>query len=363
MSDKPTVILTADSEVVLKKKQAWSEVGAIVHNANIDLEQKAKEVLVLLIPPTTIDEVAAAEATLKEVKLRLGIIEADRKMVTSKFDTVTSALMAHEKSVKEALPAYSASIIAIKKAHEAEQAKVQAAINKDKAEKEAAINYMNKAYVDMKTEVARICQAAYEHALGKGNITEAKLPKYLDAVRAKKTAKDFVIAPIPGGSPELFDYAYNAIDMAPPELMLNYFYKQLEIKFEFFNVALKNKEAAVLAAKQKEDADAAERAEELANSQMAARLETIATTTDAVVNDGIKELKKKYELDLPDTEQNAILIMTAFITNYASVKDGVRVKSMRSLSVEQMGTALAWLKNKDDKFTFTGINFKITEKL
>ena len=81
-----------------------------------------------------------------------------------------------------------------------------------------------------------------------------------------------------------------------------------------------------------------------------------------VVSD-IKELKKSYAIDMDDTEQNAILIIAAFVTHFNIAKEGVRVKSMFKLSVEQMGAALAWMKNKDENFSHTGINFKINDKL
>lgn len=361
MSNLPQVIITAESEVILKKKQAWSEVGLTVHNTNIRLENRAKEAIAQLTPPQTIDDISIAEAVLKDVKLKLASIESERKAVTGKFDQVASALMAHEKSVKDALPAYQNSIIAIKKAHEAEQAKQAALIAAERLAKENAINTINKAYNDMKSLVADQCQKAYEHALNKG-ITIDKLAAYLKKVKANKGENDFTIK-VDELTPELFKYAYDAVQMASPADMLAYFHRAVDAKFEFYEVALKNKDAAIEASKANEVLEQQKRLEELANAQVAARLETISTSTDAVIDSGIKELKKKYEIDMDDSEASALLIITAFVTNFKEAQNGVRVTKWMNLSIGQMGAALAWMKNKDEAFSFTGINFKTVDKL
>lgn len=364
MSNTPQVIITAPSDVILKKKQAWAEVGLTVHNANIALEQKAKAALDLLngTSPKTIDEVVNSENILKQVKATLASIESERKTVTSKFDAVTSALMTHEKAVKDALPAYQKAIIEIKKIDEANKAKIKAAEEAKKLAKEKAINYVSDEFTRMKDMVADLCQKAYEHALEK-NVTLEKLSSYLTKLKAKKTDKDFTVVKPENMLQEDFDHGYKSIDMAAPSDMLLYYHKQMDAKFEFYEVALKNKDAAIQASKEAEERAKQEREEELANAKVAARLETISTPTEALVDNGVKELKKKYTIDMPDDEASILLIMTAFITNFAQAKDGVRVKSLMKLSIEQMGTALAWLKNKDNAFNFTGINFKIEEKL
>lgn len=360
MENKPQVIITADSEAVLAKKKAWSEVGLTVHNANIQLKAKADEALALMVAPTTIDEMVAAEAVLKAVKAKLGVIEADRKAVTGQFDKVSAALMLHEKAVKDAMPAFQNAIIAIKKAHEAEQAKLRQAQEAERLAKEKAINFVNEAYSKMQALISDQCQKAFEYGLN--NITEEKLAAYLKKVKAKLTLKEFTITRPDSITIENFNHALVSTDMATAEMMLEHFRVQVDEKFNFFSVALKNKEAAIQAAKEKAEREELERAERLANANVAARLETIATSEAEIVTD-IKELNKKYELDMPDTESSALLIITAFVTNFAAVKDGVRVKSYLKLDVTQMGAALAWMKNKDNAFTFTGINFKVTEKL
>lgn len=363
MSNLPQIIITAESEVVLKKKQAWAEVGLTVHNANLNLEAKAKEAISLLIPPTSIDEIQAAETTLKDVKAKLAIIELERKAVTSKFDQVASALMTHEKSVKDALPAYSQKIIEIKKAYEAEQAKAALKIEAEKRLKEMCINFLNTAYNGHKDIVADVCQKAYEYALGAGNVTEAKLPAYINKVKSKYKESDFkIVCPVTIPT-ELFNICVIELDMPKEVDMVAYFHRAVDAKFEFYSVALKNKDAAIKMAKEVAEKEAAERAEELANQVVATRLEVIATSTDAVIDSGVKALKKSYALDMDDTEQNALLIIAAFVSNFAQAKEGVRVKSMFKLSVEQMGAALAWLKNKDENFNCTGIKFKQIEKI
>lgn len=363
MSKLPQVIITADSEAVLAKKKAWSEVGLIVHNANIQLTEKAKEAISLLIPPKTIDEVSAAESTLKDVKSKLSIIELERKAVTSKFDAVTSALMTHEKLVKDSLPAFQNAIISIKKAHEQEQAQIKFKAEAEKRLKEVCLNMLNNSYSKAKDMVADVCQKAYEYALGAGNVTEAKLPAYLTKVKAKYKAEDFKINCPTTMPEEMFTECWKQLDMPSEIDMLAYFHRAVDAKFEFYSVAIKNKDAAIKMAKEVAEKEAAERAEELANQAVATRLEVIATSADVTIDSGVKELKKFYALDMEDTEQNALLIIAAFVSNFNTAKDGVRVKSMFKLSVEQMGAALAWMKNKDENFKCSGINFKINDKL
>lgn len=356
----PQVIITASDEVILKKKQAWSEVGLTVHNANIQLKAKADEALAMMVAPTTIDEMVAAETVLKAVKAKLGVIEADRKLVTGQFDKVSAALMLHEKAVKDAIPSFQTAIINIKKAHEAEQAKLRQAQEAERLAKEQAINFVNEAYSNMQALIADQCQKAYEYGLN--NISEEKLAAYLKKVKAKLTLKEFTLNRPESITIDNFNHALVTTEMATAEMMLEHFQVKLDEKFQFFSVALKNKEAAIQAAKEKTEREELERAERLANANVAARLETIATS-EAEISSDIRELKRKYEIDMPDTESSALLIITAFVTNFAAVKDGVRVKSYLKLDVTQMGAALAWLKNKDNAFTFTGINFKVTEKL
>ena len=363
MSNLPQIIITADSEVILNKKKAWSEVGLTVHNTNLQLEEKAKEALEILtkMTPKNIDQINGAEVILKDVKAKLAIIELERKAVTSKFDQVTSALMTHEKSVKDALPAYTNAIVAIKKAHEAEQEKIRQAEQKEKQEKEAAINYINKAYTDIKSMVADQCQKAFEYALNK-SIEGDRLASYITKVKANKTEKDFTIVKPVEMRQDFFDGAWAYLDTPSPADFVTYFHKEVDKQFEFYVVALKNKDAAIQANKEAAERAALALQEDLANRNVAARLETIATSTAEIVSD-VKELKRKYELDMTDSEANALLIITAFVTNFAQVKDGIRTKAWLNMSVSQMGAALAWYKNKDDKFTCTGINFKTVEKL
>ena len=189
------------------------------------------------------------------------------------------------------------------------------------------------------------------------------MPAYNNKVKSKYKESDFKIVCPTTIPEELFNICVLEMDMPKEIDMVAYFHRAVDAKFEFYSVALKNKDAAIKMAKEVADKEAAERAEELANQKVATRLEVIATSTDAVIDSGVKELKKSYAIDMEDTEQNALLIMAAFVTNFNTAKEGVRVKSMFKLSVEQMGAALAWMKNKDENFSHTGINFKQVEKL
>lgn len=362
MSDnKPQVIITADSAEILQKKTAWSEVGLTVHNLNINLKAKADQALAKLVMlPQNIDHVKVCEENLKLCKAELASIESDRKAFTSKLDAVTAGLMAHEKMVKDAIPAFQQAIIKVKAEYEAEQLYKKQAVEREKLAKEAAVNKVNQFYAGVRDLIANTCQKAYEYALGAGNVTEAKLPAYLNKVKAKFGKEAFEINPIAIG--EHYEYAIKVADLPSCDDLLAFYHKSVDNKFEFYAVALKNKEAAIKAAKEQADKEALERAEALKSAEIAAKLETIATSEAEVVSD-VKGLKKVYAIDMDDSEANSLLIIAAFVTNFNLVKDGIRTKNWFNVSVSQMGAALAWYKNKDENFKCSGINFKTVDKL
>lgn len=363
MSNLPQIIITADSEAVLEKKKIWSEVGLVVHNANITLAAKAKAALDLLngAVPKNINEILGAEVVLKQVKLTLTETETERKDVTSKFDAVTKALMVHEKAIKDAIPAYEAAIISIKKADEQAREQARLAEQKIKQDQEFAITNINQQSTAIESLIAEQCQKAYEHALNT-NITIEKLGEFLEGFKSKMPANKLTLNKPVTITQENWDYAFKYLDAPNYEDYRALFVGEVTRKFEFYETALNNKEAAIALSKESEARKEAERAEELANKNVAAHLETIAQPIP-VFSSSTKDLKKKYEVDLPETDANAVLIITAFLTNYQLVKDGIRVSQAFNLSVKQMASALAWYKNKDENFSATGIKFKTTEKL
>jgi hypothetical protein len=358
--------ITASDEVILNKKKAWSEVGEVVHNLNIELTNRANAAVNQLIVPTSIKDIKEAEEVFANVKKELRQIETDRKSLTSNFDAATEQLMKPEKLVIAKLKEFGDAMIKVK-----QEIKRIAEEESKKNEEHAKMlleytNQINKKYAEMKEYVATTCQKAYTHSLSeKSEVTELNLDSFLAQVKAKRFTKD---AFTPSFDLENLSHAmawkeaWKAANIPNPESMIVYAEQELKKKFEFFNVALKNKAEAVQAAKLAEEKAAADRAAELSAKETAAKLSTLAAAT-VVVESGVKELKIKFVIDMPDDIANNLLIANAFIACYQEIKGGVRVTSLRKISIEQMGEALAWAKNKDERFSFSGIKFKTIDKL
>ncbi|MEK6885145.1 MAG: hypothetical protein AABY22_36275 [Nanoarchaeota archaeon] len=138
----------------------------------------------------------------------------------------------------------------------------------------------------------------------------------------------------------------------------------LKNQFEFYNIAIKNKEAALKLQKENADKAAADLAAETAAKETAAKLAAISVThtTPAVVTAEIKGLKKSWDVEVSDDKESAIKIIAAFVGNIQLCEEKLRVKSWLNLSVQQMASALAAVKKNDEAFE-CGVKFKLVEKL
>src|SRR5574343_73183 len=347
--------ITTTDAVVLKKRQNWADMGQLVHQTEQTLQSDSLVLLSLLVAPTKTDELLSAESTLKEVNKGLTELEAKRKERTSVLDAICTRLMNPEKVVKAEIEKFKAAIVSVKKLKAVEDAKIKAAADELSAARAFYTDEVLKLDSAYKKKCADNVLLAYNYALGDGNIT-------MDA---------FTPTPVPfislhGQAGQIAIIASNLYDsMRAPVVYLNDYYTSIDMRFEFYNVAVNNKQAAqqqAAQAKAKADADAAEA---LKNAQVAATLENVAVlhTPESAAKPEVKALKQVYELDMPDNETSALAIISAFVGNFAACRDHVRVKSFRNLSVEQMGAALCALKNKDNAFSVNLITFKVTDKL
>ena len=365
MSDK----LTTLPEAVVKKRAAWADMGQLVHQTEQQLQADALSLIEKLVPPTKTDELLSAENTLKEVAAGQKALIEKRKERTSVLDAIIARLMNPEKTIDAEVKKFKAAIISVKKLKETEDAKLEAA----KTERVTARNFYTEHVIALDAAYKKKCSDnvlfAYNWALNNG-ITMEALPDFITKVKAKFTASDFtpVAAPFAVKYCDAAEIAQMAAAlyeaMQPAENYITAYHAEVDRQFEFYNVALNNKEAAKAQAEQakaKADAEAAEAAN---NAKAAAQLENIAVEhTAEVVKTEPKKLKTVYAIDMEDTETSAIQIMSAFIANLALCRDHVRVKSWQKLSVDQMGAALAAVKNKDENFKNNLIKFKTVDKL
>lgn len=361
------VTTSIDQEVLQKKRNAWANMGEAIYTSELTLQARAQEKILGVVLPTKIEEVPAAEAMLKELKGEMNKIQEDRKTITSKLDDVTARLMQPEKSMLEPLKSLETEIIKIKKADAEERAKKLAKETELKECKEFLISSLARIDADYKCRITERVAKAYEYALGEGDVQMAGLDEFTQKAAAKFTEKDFTPA-IPQRrlvhvTPD--EYAAIARDhfvVDANSYVLSYVV-ELEKKFSDYDVALNNREQAIAKAKQEEEANLAAIAQEQANKEVAAQMESISMDLPVTYGPVVKDLKEAYEVDMPETVESVIKIMAAFTANLQLCLPKLRVTKWMAFTPAQAAGALAKVKNDDNAFAPTGITFKKVDKL
>lgn len=356
-------------EELTKKAEAWSKFGVIITNSEFEFQARAQAIIAKLKKPTKPEELKEAEEALKSAKQEAKKLYEDRIAITQRFDSVASRLMAPEKTLTAAWPEIEKAMFDVKKAEQEQLNKLKYASDEKKVLREQYGNLIVKMDKEYRDKIAGQVTKAFEYALGAGAVTLDGLDAFLEKV---KIAKGFTEIDFTYDRPEIaLKYTTKEEMLAiwqeadklilPGKEYLAIYHKALKDQFEFYSAALKNKEGALKLKKEQDEREENKRKEEAEAQAVANKLSAIATTT-AEIASTTKPLKEYYEVDLEDTEENAIKIIAAFVGNYQLCKGGVRVKSLIKISVEQMASALAWVKNKDDKFE-CGIKFIKREKL
>lgn len=367
MSEITTTQPTPDE--VAKKATAWSNFGVIITNSEFQFQARAQAIIAKLKKPLKPGDLKEAEETLKAVKQERQKLIDDRKKITTRFDSVASRLMAPENLIASALPEIENAMLAVKKAEQEELNKARYKNNELKSIREQYLNLIVKMDKEYRDKISAQVSKAFEYALGAGDVKMDGLPAFLDKVKVAKgfSEIDFTYdrpeLPLKYSSKEEVINIWKEVDktILPGKEYLAIYHKALSDQFEFYSAALKNKEGAIKLQKENAEREEAKRKQEAEAHEVANKLSAIATTTAEIVS-ATKPLKEYYEVDMEDTEANAIKIIAAFVGNFELCRGGVRVKSLMKISVEQMASALAWVKNKDDKFE-CGVKFIKKEKL
>lgn len=355
---------------VTKKQNAFASYAVESHNLLSSLQTEATKVIANLSDiPTKIEQINDAEATLKTAKAELKTIKDKRLAQTSKLDKFFENFMAPEKSITLAVPAFEQAIIKLKN-EKATADQVEAnKVAELKRLKEYFLIHVNNKKAEFESMIAEYVANRFAYALKNAKdantIGEWTLEDYLFKCMGTKKTTNFEITMPPVASQHhnvatvwrdtVFDNAY-----LDGKLMLGKFEGDIKDKFKYFAIALKDKEKA-LAHNENQVNEAKEQAATTAEQQnVGAKL----SATASVLNDGpaVKPLNEKYEIDMLSSEKNAITIMVAFTTNIDKVRGKVKADWMK-LSVAQMGAALAAVKNDDNNFSVSGINFKVIQKL
>lgn len=354
-----------DKEVEVKRRAAWGGFGVELYHKEIALQLRAQEIIKKLIEPQSEEQLLEAEAALATVKKdRTEFIE-DRKNTTARFISVTKRLMLPEGSIDVAITSNEAAILKTKK-----DQKEAAKKTEDKEKELKQIGEQVRVYVaDMHAAYLsaqlKLLTDAYEHAL-KTSISIEALPEYLKKIKARLTVTNRTTpAPViqakfntQGIVDEEIKKHFNPWQ---PKLYIDGFAADVDLKFDDWALALKNKEQAAKINSDEFAITTEAIADQKEKEVVSAKLESIATpVTEQPAG---KALKEVYKLDDPQTIAEAMIIINAFTVNQKiTIPELTKIQPI-NFGVKQMKAALESVKNKDNNFQFTGLAFKIIEKL
>ncbi len=367
---KPTASIEVEETrpEVLTKMKSWATLGAVIHDANLQFQVKAQASVKKLIRKPGKLLVLDAENALKEVKKELADHTPERIKITSKFDAVRTALSAPEVLWQETINAAASELLAVK-----QEIAADAQAEKNKTDELARIrlaiaNKISKVDANYKTMIALRITDSYERALNGECPTEDT--RAFIAKELEWATEEIFIWKRPNINPTyctaeqvtaLWDEL--ALNQNPPSFYTAKFKNDLEEKFEFYSINLKQKDSSIARAKEEQATKISEIAKDKDMAAAGARLETIATTYTTAPEKTAKGLKQEWKVQMEDSEASMLAIISAFVGNYATCKGGMRVKSPMKLSVEQMSTCLSWAKNRDENFKVSNINFVLVDKL
>ena len=351
--------------IIEKKKEAWGNLGVAVHQKELQLQATAQELIMRIATlPTQPSEIKEAEATYKEFRADALKLQEQRKEITGRFDEVSARLMQPEKSLTPYALAYSEAIIKIKKS---EEARVKAELQAEEGKKNLRL-WLSQQIADIESRyrnmISKMVAACYEYALGAGDIKPADLPAYITKCKAKLLAKDFSL-PIPDHTatkdPAL--YAQVKAEFTAPDAIT--FQKQyiadLTARFSDYTIAYANKEQAIELAKKEAEAKAKAEKEEADNKAVAQQLE--AAAIPLTISTEMKALKKVFKIQMEETANNAVLILSTCVKNWVDCAPKIRITKWFNFSVQNAIVAIEGVKNSNPDFAPAGITFIEVDKL
>ena len=357
-------------EEINKKIAAWQNMGVVVANTKLKLTQlTAAALLKIKELPYDPAKILDYEANLKIVKSEKNIVIDTRKAVTAKFDAVTSGLMTSEKEFDPAIKVYEDALLFVKQSKAKADAVVQQKIDEVKRVREQISNSITSQFANFETLIVQTVAKYYEQFLAKG-VSEKNLPESLVKAKAYLTENHFMLIKPSVATVYLTTDEVDAIwfelytaKLISPTNFVEKYVAALTARFEFYGIAFKNKADSLALAKQQEAEALNAIADKKDDDAVAAKLDAIASNTTAPVVSVGKKIKSVYKLNMEDSEQTAIQIISAFSVNWTTAKEELGIKKWFNLSVKQMGDALVSLKNKDNNFEVSGIVFIQVDKL
>lgn len=359
-----------DQQVAIEgqKRKAWGDMGVIIYRQELQLQVSAQASLSKLeVMPAKIEDVPAAEAALKEVKADCVKLTEERKKITSKFDEVTQRLMGPEKSFSTPILEFSNQIIKIKKDHEISEKKKKDKLDEYSRIKQNLLIAVSNIDAEYKRLVNEKVNTAYLFAF-ENSVKPEEKADYMDRVCFRISEKHFT-PQVPDASklgvyntPLEIQTLINEVFVVKPSDYVALFAVELEKRFEDYDVAFNNKQEALKIAQEELVKKNNEITDNQQNAVVSATLECVSTDI-AVEPSGFKALKKSYEVDMPETFENAMKILSAFMANKTKAAEKTTVKKWFSFNADSAGKALAKLKSEDNSFAPVGITFKEVDKL
>lgn len=353
--------------IIAEKQKTWAEMGLATYNAELKLQAMASDACNKFSIPDKYEQLQDAESDLKTLKATQKQIETERKAITSKFDTLCSRLMENEKSINEPILLLTNAIINVKKAHETKQKVVQLQNQERDTIKAMVLNYLNTKDAEIKSFISNKVSSALTHALSVGNISIEGLKDYLLLCEKKYSTETFSIPKPTHNTVNISqDESQSIIDTNfknEPIFYYTLYKSELFKKFSDYEVQFHNKLQALELANKEEAEKQNALAIEKANKEVALKLESMAVIIDNISNAGIKDLKKSYEVDMPESIESVLSIMGAFAGNIQMCLPKLKVNKWFAFTPLQAANVLGKLKTDDNNFNPTGIIFKEVSKL
>lgn len=354
-------------EIIAQKREVWASMGEAVVKTELSLQLKAERSIAKLKTPTKMEEVAEAELILAEVKREQKLVEGERKLCTTKFDELSKRMMIPEKSFDIPVLNVTTAIITVKKAHESEQAKIQQKKDEITTLRSSLILKKNELDASFRTKVLNAVNLAYTSAL-ETSVAPDKIGAYLNAEIAKVTPELFN-APRPTAKPTFctFEEHQNIINEIwgfNSQSYIDQFREDLDIRFSDYSIAFNNKAAALQIATTEANEKQLAIEKEKNTNAIASQLEASATLVQAEMSfNAVKALKKSYEVDMTESLDNSIIVMSAFVANKSLIEPMMKVNKWDSFNIGQMKNYLGKCKCNDNAFQPAGITYKEVNKL
>lgn len=364
-----TEISIAQTDIVTMeaKRVAWGKIGVGIYTTELKLQAMAQKAINSLVYPKTIQDIPHAEEQLKTLSAKEKEVTEERMKITSIFRDVADRLMLNEKSFAEPKKKLTELTITLKKKNDDIN---NAAANRTKEAqllKEQIIKHCADLDAKIKLYINEMINKYFIYSLEQ-SIPIAEINSHI------KRWSD-------AGCLKIMEFKFKAIEpkvayitmTEAQEIIKNNFnihlidYKNtfefaIRDKFRDYEVAFLNKSQALQAnALEKAEADK-KIADAKLNTEITASIEANVSVTPTQIVD-TKALKKTYEVDMPETVDNALLLFSAFAANKEKCLAKLNVKKWFSFNASQVAAALGKIKSDDNTFQPSGIIFKEGAKL